>query len=261
MRSVLGSCAFTDGISPNAVAAVYYESADTTSTPQTTTDVTAAQLSFCGNDPLNTTTALCAITPDPSPPTTQEIDITFGSNGTNFVWFMNNVSFHGDYNSPVLEDVNAGNLTFPSEWNVFNFGSNSSVRLIIKNTFAFSAHPMHMHGHNFHVLAEGFGDWDGTVVNPSNTQMRDVQLLQPAQTSGNTTTDSYIVLQFEQDNPGVWPFHCHIAWHVSGGLYINILERPTDIEAFTLPSVTSDICQSWDTWTNSNIPDQIDSGL
>jgi hypothetical protein len=32
-----------------------------------------------------------------------------------------------------------------------------------------------------------------------------------------------MVFQIDADNPGMWPFHCHIAWHVSGGLYMNIL--------------------------------------
>ena len=41
--------------------------------------------------------------------------------------------------------------------------------------------------------------WDGTIVNPSNPQRRDVHMLLP----GN-----YIVVQWNQDNPGVWPFHC-----------------------------------------------------
>lgn len=65
------------------------------------------------------------------------------------------------------------------------------------------------------VLAEGPGQWDGsTVVNAQNPQRRDVQLLQP---------HGYMVVQIDAANPGVWPFHCHIAWHVSGGLYVNIL--------------------------------------
>ena len=64
------------------------------------------------------------------------------------------------------------------------------------------------------VLAEGPGTWDGTVTNPQNPQRRDVQLLQK---------EGYIVVQIDADNPGVWPFHCHIAWHVSGGLYVNIM--------------------------------------
>ena len=65
---------------------------------------------------------------------------------------------------------------------------------------------MHMHGHNMWVLAEGQGQWDGTVTNPDNPQRRDVHLLQP----GTDENPTFIVVQIEQDNPGMWPFHCHI---------------------------------------------------
>lgn len=64
------------------------------------------------------------------------------------------------------------------------------------------------------VLSEGLGTWDGSIAHADNTQRRDVQLLQPL---------GYMVVQIDAANPGVWPFHCHIAWHVSGGLYVNIL--------------------------------------
>ena len=148
MRADLGTlgagCSVTDGISPEGVAAVYYQNANTTAVPTTNSSLTAAQLATCGNDPLSTTVAYCPITPDPKPPTTETISIKFASNGTNFVWFMNNSSFRGDYNQPVLRNVHNGNLTFAPEWNVHNFGTNSSVRLIIENTFQFGAHPMHV---------------------------------------------------------------------------------------------------------------------
>lgn len=79
---------------------------------------------------------------------------------------------------------------------------------------------MHLHGHNFWVLAEGVGKWDGTtIVNKGNPQRRDPQILQPGTKDG----PAYIVIEFQKDNPGVWPFHCHVAWHVSSGLYINIM--------------------------------------
>jgi len=262
MRADLGNlgagCSVTDGVSPQAVAAVYYQNANTTAIPTTSSTVTPAQIADCGNDPLSTTTAFCPITPDPAPPTTETINIRFGSNGTHFVWFMNDSSFRGNYNQPVLRNVHNGNLTFDPQWNVHNFGTNSSVRLIVENTFRFGAHPMHLHGHNFHVLAEGFGTWDGVVTNPVNTQRRDVQLVRPAQ---DANTPSFIVLQWTQDNPAVWPFHCHIAWHVSGGLYINVLERPQDIQSMQISDTVASTCATWDTWTQSNIPDQIDSGL
>jgi len=247
-----------DGVSPNAVAAVYYEDADDTTVPDTTSDVTDAQLAVCKNDALNTTEPFCAIGIAETPATVEQIDITFASNGTNFVWFMNNSTFRGDYNSPVLLDVNQGNMTFAPEWNVHNMGSNSSVRMIFYNHGLLGAHPMHLHGHDFQVLAEGFGTWDGSIVNAANPTRRDVQILQNAQ---DADTPSYVVFQWEQDNAGVWPFHCHLAWHVSGGLYINVLERPDDIKKMDIDSDNFDNCDAWDTYTNSNVPDQIDSGL
>ena len=93
---------------------------------------------------------------------------------------------------------------------------------------------MHLHGHNFWVVAEGVGEWNGTVYSDT-PQRRDTQLLLP----GTATEPGYLVIQFTADNPGVWPFHCHIAWHVSGGLYMNVLERPADITETVIPSVST----------------------
>lgn len=28
----------------------------------------------------------------------------------------------------------------------------------------------------------------------------------------------YAVLRFRADNPGVWLFHCHVMWHLAGGM-------------------------------------------
>jgi hypothetical protein len=281
MRSELGNaldtnnpgCSLSDGVSTQATAGVFYQDADTDSLPTTTASWTTAQLQHCGNDDLSLTTAFCKETL-PTPATTETVDITFSSNGTNFVWFMNNSTFRGDYNHALISAVNNGNMTFEDEWNVYNFGSNDSVRIILKNHFS-AAHPMvshtsrkletkltynskHLHGHDFHVLAEGVGEWDGTVINPDNTQRRDTQLMQPGLADG---TPSYIVLQWNQDNPGVWPLHCHIAWHVSAGLYINVLERPADIQQMTIPAELAAGEASWNSWSNSNTVDQIDSGL
>lgn len=29
----------------------------------------------------------------------------------------------------------------------------------------------------------------------------------------NVTAAGWVALRFVTDNPGVWPFHCHITWH------------------------------------------------
>lgn len=111
---------------------------------------------------------------------------------------------------------------------------------------------MHIHGHDFQVLHDGDGMWDGTITNPSNPQRRDTQMLRPG---------GHFVIQFEADNPGIWPFHCHIAWHVSTGLYINIMERPKDIRNREIPMVMQQTCRDWQAYTQRAVVDQIDSGL
>ena len=253
-----------------ALGAIYYENASTTARPTTNTTVTQQTIDTCNQDPLGAQVPMYVQTPDPNPDVTFVIDTMVANNGTNNVWYMNNVSFQVDYNNPLLLDANLGNLTFPKVANVHNFGKNTSVRLVVYNHFVLASHPMHLHGHNFAVLAEGHGTWNGSgIVNPQNPQRRDTYNVAEAfaNATTNATTDyqgtpAYIVLQYEQDNPGVWPFHCHIAWHVSDGFAMMFLERPDDIKNETpIPGVMAETCQSWSAWTSGHVVDQIDDGL
>jgi FtsP/CotA-like multicopper oxidase with cupredoxin domain len=263
MRSQLAQgfrCTLNDGVSPNGLAAVYYDGADTDSVPQSTSSVTADQLAICKNDELTTAVPLCKI-PLPTPDVTKKITFDFKSNGTNFIWFLNNQTYRGDYNAPPLLDVKQGRTTFQPEWNVYQFPGAKHVRIHLENNGLIGGHPMHLHGHDFHVLAEGFGQWDGTVVNSGNTVRRDVHQLQNARNVTGTVEPSFMVLQFEQDNPGVWPLHCHLAWHVSGGLFLQILERPEDIIKQDFDQDVFELCDKWDAYTAVSPPNQIDSGL
>ncbi|CAD6590291.1 MAG: hypothetical protein ASARMPREDX12_004245 [Alectoria sarmentosa] len=250
MRSTISNCSLT--IQPDARAIIYYPSAPTNAKPNTTAWIDDTPQ--CANDPLSSTTPVFPITPTPGPATTITLTIgdTINSTG-NFLWTVNSVSFRADYNSPLLLLANVGNTSYPyaPEWNVYNTGNASSVRLIVENNTP-AAHPMHLHGHNMYILDEGLGSWDGSVVNSKNPQRRDVQLMQP---------DGYMVVQYDAVNPGVWPFHCHIAWHVSGGLYINLLELPAEIAEYHPPASSKQTCVDWADYTNVDVVDQIDSGL
>ncbi|KAH8696460.1 multicopper oxidase [Talaromyces proteolyticus] len=256
MRSDIDlGCIETTANVRTALAAIYYESADTTSTPRTTG--TTWESNNCLNDPLNQTVPYYPLRP-PQPATVQTVTVTVGYNATGFILlFMNNSSFRADYNNPILLDVKAGNFSFPTEGNVYNFGSNSSVRLILNNTYS-NPHPMHLHGHNFWVLAEGLGTWDGKITNPSNPLRRDTHNLQP----GTPEQPSYVVLEWTQDNPGVWPFHCHMSIHSSTGMVFLAMEQPELIEKDTqIPMVMAQTCRDWDRFSSTSFVDQIDSGV
>ncbi|CAF9905675.1 hypothetical protein IMSHALPRED_003923 [Imshaugia aleurites] len=242
---------------PDALAVIYYESADTTVVPTTTAQI--FDDSSCGNDNLSLTIPYFPFPATSNPATTQDVVITGKPNGSEiFLFYMNGVSFRGNYDHPVLILANQGNVSYPDdpEWNVYNFGDNSSVRIIVQNEFP-APHPMHLHGHNFNVLAEGVGTWDGQIVHQQNTQRRDVQLVQ----GGSASAPGYIVLQYQTDNPGVWPFHCHIAWHVSTGLYINTIEQETLLQKRVIPNSVGQNCLAWYNWEKHDVVDEIDSGL
>jgi hypothetical protein len=114
-------------------------------------------------------------------------------------------------------------------------------------------HPMHLHGFDMYVLHEGPGAWDNSIVRAANPQRRDV-----IQVRGN----GHVVIQFDAaTNPGAWPFHCHIAWHVSAGLLSQFITNPVEIERMRVPNTVAETCRQWGAWTNTNIPEQIDSGL
>ncbi|KAL1836974.1 hypothetical protein VTJ49DRAFT_4424 [Mycothermus thermophilus] len=247
IRSNLTSC--SPARQPNAVAAVYYDGADTDATPQSTAwDV--PDPGMCANDDLSTSEPLYKI-PLPPPSFTHTMGIELFQNASNItLWKFNGVSMRAHFNKPVLLEANAGRLDFDEEWNVVNYGSNSSVRIVIDNQTP-TAHPMHLHGHNMYILHEGPGAWDGTsIVRPSNPTRRDVYQVREF---------GHLVIQFDPQ-PGVWAWHCHIAWHAAGGFFASLLVQPDSVRRFRIPKDVSDNCRAWDKYTRHNVVDQIDSG-
>jgi FtsP/CotA-like multicopper oxidase with cupredoxin domain len=237
----------------NATAAIYYDKADTTVAP-TSIAWNIPDPGTCANDDLSLTVPYYSITPNPTPDTVDVMEVNFFVNSSgSFLWTLDGTSFRANYNNPILLLASLGNLTYQPEWNVKNYGSNKTIRVVVNNHTP-AAHPMHLHGHNMQILHEGLGDWDGTsIVNPSNPQRRDVQQVRP---------NGHMVMQYDADNPGVWPFHCHIAWHVSSGLYANMMERPLDILLRgAIPQVLSQTCVDWGLYSATNVVNQIDSGL
>ena len=152
MRSTLGTSAFVggctlnDGVSPEAVAAIYYENADTSAVPTTNSTVPASEIENCENDSLFETVPYFSLAPTTSPASTQQIDITYQTNGTNFLFYINNSTYRSDYNDPVFLEAKLGNTNFSAESNVYDFGDSDSIRFIIYNHATTGAHPMHMHG-------------------------------------------------------------------------------------------------------------------
>ena len=246
------ACAANDGQNIGK-AAIYYEDADDSQLPFSE-PWDNYDNNDCFNDPLEKTVPVMALDPG-EPGESVDINMEGRSNGTHGKWWMNNVTAVVNYDDPILLHAKNDNLDFPADRNVYQYDSSvKSIRYVVKNNNG-NSHPMHFHGHNIFVLAEGDGDWDGNIVNPSNPARRDVQMVR---------ANGYMVVQWYQDNPGAWPFHCHIAWHLSLGMAIQVLEGPDLFKGddVKIPDTVDGTCRDWWAYNdNNNAIAEVDSGL
>jgi FtsP/CotA-like multicopper oxidase with cupredoxin domain len=115
---------------------------------------------------------------------------------------MNSTTFVTDWADPTLKQILDNTTTFDSSNAVVQLpNANEWVYVVISTTLAVP-HPIHLHGHDFYVIAQGTGTYSTDVtVNLDNPPRRDTAML-PA--------SGYLVLAFETNNPGAWLMHCHI---------------------------------------------------
>jgi FtsP/CotA-like multicopper oxidase with cupredoxin domain len=78
------------------------------------------------------------------------------------------------------------------------------VELVLTNQ-TMMPHPMHLHGHSFQIVAI-----DGVRF---RSAVRDTVLVPPKTT---------VIVAFDADNPGWWPFHCHLLYHQHAGMFTTL---------------------------------------
>ncbi|KAF7031561.1 hypothetical protein CFC21_042880 [Triticum aestivum] len=96
---------------------------------------------------------------------------------------------------------------------VLSYGD--AVELVMQGTSILGAesHPFHLHGFNFFVVGQGFGNFD-PVKDPAK-----YNLVDPVERNTvGVPAAGWVAIRFRADNPGVWFMHCHLEVHVSWGL-------------------------------------------
>lgn len=164
-----------------------------------------------------------------------------------FLWTLNTSSLLLDWNRPTFSYLLANEPLFPTPYNVVAVNRTCprsekqwAVLVIQDQARAALAHPIHLHGHDVWVLAQSPTKYDGTMAgfNMKNPVRRDVATLPPG---------GFLAIAFELDNPGAWLVHCHIAWHASQGLSMEVVEDAGDIvmEGKSLAAF-ADTCGRWE---------------
>ncbi|XP_015960761.1 laccase-17-like [Arachis duranensis] len=164
-----------------------------------------------------------------------------GPNGTKFAASVNNVSFTLPVTTSLLQAHHSGlsigvySSNFPvSPLIPFNYTGtppnntmvnngtklavlpfNTSVELVLQDTSILGAesHPLHLHGFNFFVVGQGFGNFD------PNKDPSKFNLVDPVERNTvGVPSGGWVAIRFLADNPGVWFMHCHLEVHTSWGL-------------------------------------------
>jgi hypothetical protein len=170
-----------------------------------------------------------------------------------FKWTLNSTTLLVDWAAPTVSHVLSGNTTFNQQDSVITLAEKDVWFYLVIDTLLGFTHPVHLHGHDFFVLAQGTGTYDSTVtLNLNNPPRRDVAMLPPS---------GYLVLAFQTDNPGVWLMHCHIGWHTLEGFGLQFVERADEIPGITDATIMQDTCDAWSSFQTANSILQADSGI
>lgn len=150
MRSqiTLGACT-EPANQPLALAVIYYEDANSNSAPGIDSVAQVDTTPPCLNDPLSETIPMFPIAAaDADTTVTMDVAVTVNSTG-HIIWTINNSTFRADLNNPLLLLAKSGNISYPAadaDWNVYNLGTNKTVRVVVNNLSP-TSHPWHLHGH------------------------------------------------------------------------------------------------------------------
>lgn len=169
--------------------------------------------------------------------------------GINYAFF-NNYTYVAPKVPTLLTVLSAPNdlindaRIYGSNTNSFILKKDDVVEIVINNEDD-NKHPMHLHGHQFQVIARS-EDFDEPVHYDPDKQdsfseypiQRDTVFVR-----GN----GYLVIRFVADNPGVWFFHCHLDFHLEQGLAVTFVEAPDYIDKY-IPDSHLQVCR------NSNMP-------
>jgi hypothetical protein len=190
-------------------------------------------------------------------------------------WVLGNKTQLIDWREPAVKKlVIDENMDFSSDTVplVIDYDTDEWVYFVIENNYTLtdapqpqtnppSVHPLHLHGHDFVILAQDKGPFSKDVVPLlDNPARRDVV---------NVPIGGYVWIAFQINNPGAWLMHCHIAWHASAGLSLQFIEQPGKLKPLMQRAGVLEQfekrCEEWTEFYNgTNIPQgvvQDDSGI
>ena len=191
LRAIAQSSCSDNAYPDNIKGIVRYDSTSTDD-PTSTNWANATTDATCEDEDASLLVPYLAIAASDSPEVDDDFSVVIDTTGH---WKMGNNTFVNQWDYPTVLQAYEGNDTWTASQEVYELpDANVWVYWVIETTNT-QPHPMHLHGHDFWVLAQGTGTYDSTTaLTLTNAPRRDTALLPGA---------GYLVIAFYTDNPGV----------------------------------------------------------
>ncbi|KAJ7632022.1 laccase 14 [Mycena rosella] len=164
------------------------------------------------------------------------IRLELGLDLTTFKFLVNGTTFVTP-STPVLLQILSGKYKaqdlLPKN-NLFEFKPNKIVEISIIGGGPGAPHPFHLHGHNFYVVRSA----NSSTYNFQTPVIRDV-------VNAGVSADDLATFRFVTDNKGPWMLHCHVDWHLEGGMAVVLAEDIPDMAKENPPPAWDQLCPSY----------------
>ncbi|KAJ5635585.1 CAZyme family AA1 [Penicillium longicatenatum] len=246
MRALPGSLCSANNQSENIRGIVYY--GKTAKIPTTTAFHTTSD---CLDEPLASLVPWVKKNVE-APAYDNSTDVNVFKNAENlFRWEFNTTSLNVSWTDPTLLNIYNNKMDFSDTSGIVELpGKNQWVYFMINTTIPVT-HPIHLHGHDFSILAQGTGLFNASLIT-TNPPRRDTAVLPPS---------GWLLIAFETNNPGAWLMHCHIGWHVNMGLALQFIENRDEIRDLIDYKSLEKNCLAWDRYDKRKDIVEMDSGV
>ncbi|KAI0297807.1 laccase 3 [Multifurca ochricompacta] len=183
-------------------------------------------------------------TPVPGEPFPGGADINFNLVATfnsDFEQFFVNGAHFVSPTTPVLLQILSGAQRVSDlvpVYSIYELKANKSVEITLPAGVDGGPHPIHLHGHAFHVVRSP----GSSTYNYDDPMIRDVVSMGSA---GDNVT-----IRFFTDNPGPWILNCHVNWHSTKGFAVVFVEDLPEVPSVdVVPDAWNDLCPVYNSFT------------
>jgi FtsP/CotA-like multicopper oxidase with cupredoxin domain len=229
---------------------------NSTSDPTDSVDWTTALDEEC-EDLAPSTLVPYNVSPPPAVDMTYRLDVSFqiGDFALDLA-YINSTTWTPQTQTPTLNQAVAALHSNPTNTSFTTSGISSGYSAsqlvvsvpkiatidILLNNLDEGAHPFHLHGHQFWIMASsasGDFNWGSYPAIEKNASTG------LAMRRDTLTVDAYgwALIRFRADNPGLWALHCHISWHMEAGLLMQWMTRTDLMETWTIPDDVLGLCK------------------